>query len=178
MKRTITIKLMALLLCVCMVFGLTACGGFTQDDIDNAVNEATAPLNSQITALEADIADKAAKITTLETEKAALTTEKTELLEDIEEIEALPPEQREELNEYAEKIVNLEKVQESYSKGAKRITDIKFRQMEALEDEVQDGYKKIREAEEYRALVRQDLQRLQGGFWLPALSVAEGDWWL
>lgn len=88
MKRTITITLMALLLCVCMVFGLTACGGFTQDDIDNAVNEATAPLNSQITALEADIADKAAKITTLETEKAALTTEKTELLEDIEEIEA------------------------------------------------------------------------------------------
>lgn len=88
MKRTLTTTLMALLLCVCMVFGLTACGGFTQDDIDNAVNEATAPLNSQITALEADIADKAAKITTLETEKAALTTEKTELLEDIEEIEA------------------------------------------------------------------------------------------
>lgn len=86
----------------------------------------------------------------------------TSYLKDIEEIEALPPEQREELNEYAEKIVNLEKVQESYSKGAKRITDIKFRQMEALEDEVQDGYKKIREAEEYRALVRQDLQRLDG----------------
>ena len=88
MKRTLTTTLMALLLCVCIVFGLTACAGFTQDDIDNAVNEATAPLNSQITALEADIADKAAKITTLETEKAALTTEKTELLEDIEEIEA------------------------------------------------------------------------------------------
>ena len=46
MKRTITITLMALLLCVCMVFGLTACGGFTQDDIDNAVNEATAPFSN------------------------------------------------------------------------------------------------------------------------------------
>lgn len=88
MKRTITITLMALLLCVCMVFGLTACGGFTQDDIDNAVNEATAPLNSQITSLEADIADNEAKIDSLEGEKATLTAEKTELLADIEEIEA------------------------------------------------------------------------------------------
>ena len=65
----------------------------------------------------------------------------TSYLKDIEEIEALPVEQRAELNEYAEKIVNLEKVQEGYSKGGRRITDVKFRQMEALEDEVQDGYK-------------------------------------
>ncbi|MBQ6887893.1 MAG: hypothetical protein IJN54_10310 [Lachnospiraceae bacterium] len=86
----------------------------------------------------------------------------TSYLKDIEEIEALPSEQRRELNEFAEKIVNLEKIQQSYTKGAKRITDVKFRQMEALEDEVQEGYKKIREAEEYRALVRQDLQRLDG----------------
>lgn len=86
----------------------------------------------------------------------------TSYLKDIEEIEALPLEQREELNEYAEKIVNLEKIQESYTKTAKRMTDVKFRQMEALEDEVQEGYKKLREAEEYRTLVKQDLQRLDG----------------
>lgn len=86
----------------------------------------------------------------------------TSYLKDIEEIEALPLEQREELNEYAEKIVNLEKIQESYTKTAKRMTDVKFRQMEALEDEVQEGYKKIKEAEEYRTLVKQDLQRLDG----------------
>ena len=88
MKRTLTTTLMALLLCVCMILGLTACGGFTQDDIDNAVNEATSPLNEQIAALEADIAEKEAKITALEGEKTALTTEKTELITDIEEIEA------------------------------------------------------------------------------------------
>lgn len=88
MKRTLTTTLMALLLCVCMILGLAACGGFTQDDIDNAVNEATSPLNEQIAALEADIAEKEAKITALEGEKTALTTEKTELIADIEEIEA------------------------------------------------------------------------------------------
>lgn len=86
----------------------------------------------------------------------------TSYLKDIEEIEALPTEQREELNEYAEKIVNLEKIQESYTKTAKRMTDVKFRQMEALENEVQSGYQKIKEAEEYRALIKQDLQKLDG----------------
>ncbi|MDE6607028.1 MAG: hypothetical protein K2K54_04630 [Lachnospiraceae bacterium] len=86
----------------------------------------------------------------------------TSYLKDMEELEALPLEQREEINEYAEKIVNLEKVQEGYTKTAKRITDVKFRQMEAMENEIQEGYQKIREAEEYRALVKQDLQRLDG----------------
>lgn len=86
----------------------------------------------------------------------------TSYLKDIEEIEALPLEQRGEIDAYAEKIVNLEKVQESYTKTAKRITDVKFRQMEAMENEIQEGYKKIKEAEEYRSLVKQDLQKLDG----------------
>lgn len=69
MKRTLT-TLMALLLCVFMVLGLTACK--SQDDIDNAVNQATAPLNEQITALQADIAEKTAKIAALEGERPRL----------------------------------------------------------------------------------------------------------
>lgn len=88
MKKTLSLTLMTLLLCVCMVFGLTACGGFTQDDIDNAVNSATATLNEQIAELNADIAEKEAKITTLEGEKATLTTEKGELEADITALEA------------------------------------------------------------------------------------------
>ena len=87
-KRTFTMTALSLLLCFCMVFGLTACGGFTQDDIDKAVNDATTPLNEQITALEADIAEKTAKITTLESEKAALVTEKGELEAGITSLEA------------------------------------------------------------------------------------------
>ena len=87
-KRTFKMTALSLLICFCMVFGLTACGGFTQDDIDKAVNDATTPLNEQITALEADIAEKTAKITTLESEKAALVTEKGELEADITSLEA------------------------------------------------------------------------------------------
>ncbi len=86
MKKSLIITLISLLLCLCTVFAFTGC--MSQEDIDNAVNEATAPLNTQITALEADIAEKEAKITTLESEKTALTTEKAELEADIQEIEA------------------------------------------------------------------------------------------
>ena len=39
MKRTITITLMALLLCVCMVFGLTACGGDNNNSYDQITAE-------------------------------------------------------------------------------------------------------------------------------------------
>ena len=86
MKNYFLITLMTLFLCVCTIFGLTACT--SQADIDNAVNEAIAPLNSQITELEADIAHKTAKITTLETEKAALISEKEELEAEIAVLEA------------------------------------------------------------------------------------------
>ncbi|MBQ7387023.1 MAG: leucine-rich repeat domain-containing protein [Clostridia bacterium] len=50
MKRTLTFCILLFAFCIF----LTACDGLlTQEDIDNAVNAATAPLNSQITALEA-----------------------------------------------------------------------------------------------------------------------------
>lgn len=77
-KRTFTMTALSLLLCFCMVFGLAGCGA-SQEDIDNAVNEATAPLNEQIAQLNEDIAVKEAEITTLEGEKATLVAEKTEL---------------------------------------------------------------------------------------------------
>ena len=81
MKKTISLTLMTLLLCVCMVFGLTACGGFTQDDIDNAVNSATADLNAEIAELEDEVE-------TLEAEKKALESEKGELEAENEALES------------------------------------------------------------------------------------------
>lgn len=75
MKRTLILCIVLLAFCISLV----ACGGLSQDDVDNAVNQATAPLNEKITKLEADIAEKQAKVTALEGEKTALTTEKTKL---------------------------------------------------------------------------------------------------
>ena len=78
MKKTLTLCILLLAFCI----SLTACGGLlTQEDLDNAVNSATADLNAQIAAIEADIAEKTARIATLEAEK-------TELGADIEELDA------------------------------------------------------------------------------------------
>jgi len=109
MKKILKTLLILFCLASCFTLCLTACDEFTQDDIDNAVNAATSPLNERITALEAEKtaleaektaleAEKTAleaenaaleaEKTALEAEKTALATEKTELLADIEEIEA------------------------------------------------------------------------------------------
>ena len=86
-KRTFTMTALSLLLCFCMVFGLAGCGA-SQEDIDNAVNEATAPLNEQIAQLNEDIAVKEAEITTLEGEKTTLSARITTLESSITEKDA------------------------------------------------------------------------------------------
>ena len=59
MKKTRTTTLIALLLCACTVFGLTACTG--QEDIDNAVM----PLSEQMTTVSATLAEMQTLDTTL-----------------------------------------------------------------------------------------------------------------
>ena len=52
MKRALTTTLMALLLCVCMVFGFTGCDT-SQEDIDNAAS----PVTEQITTINATLTE-------------------------------------------------------------------------------------------------------------------------
>jgi len=88
MKKTVATTLMTLLLCVCMVFGLTACGGFTQDEIDNAVNEATASLDEQIAALAAEKAELAAEKAELEASNTAKDAEISSLNSSLSTLQA------------------------------------------------------------------------------------------
>ena len=62
----------------------------------------------------------------------------TSYLKDMEEIEALPEEEKELLKGYAKKIEELEGQQSGYLKREKRMSDVKFRQMERMEEELQD----------------------------------------
>lgn len=78
MKKTLTTTIMALLLCVCLVFGLAGCGA-SQDDIDTTVNTAIAPISEQITAINTSIADLKAVDTALDGYIDALETKATEL---------------------------------------------------------------------------------------------------
>lgn len=86
----------------------------------------------------------------------------TSYLKDMEEIEALPDEEKVELEECARKIASLEQQQTGYKERKNRMSEEKYHQMERLEEEVQEGLEKLTQAEEYQELVKRDLRRLDG----------------
>lgn len=86
----------------------------------------------------------------------------TSYLKDMEEIEALPEEEREELETCARKIETLEEQQSGYKNRKHRMSEDKYRQMERLEAEYQESYEKLIQAEEYQDLVKRDLRKLDG----------------
>lgn len=86
----------------------------------------------------------------------------TSYLKDMEEIEALPREEQEILRDCAKKIADLEYQQSGYKERKNKMSEEKFRQMERMEEEVQEGYEKLSEAEEYQDLIKRDLRKLDG----------------
>ena len=86
----------------------------------------------------------------------------TSYLRDMEEIEALPPEESEVLKECAKRVSLLQDSKADFMERPRRISDEKYQQMERIADEVEEGYQKLTEAEEYQDLIRQDLNRLEG----------------
>ena len=86
----------------------------------------------------------------------------TSYLTDADEIEALPTEQREEINRVAGKLTGLEQERSRYREKKNRMRDSDFYAMRKRETEIEEGIQKIREGEKYGNLVRQDLHRLDG----------------
>ena len=86
----------------------------------------------------------------------------TSYLKDMEEIEALPPEESEQLKECAKRVSLLQDRKTDFMGRPRRITDEKYRMIERIEDEVDEGVTKITEAENYQELIRKDLNRLDG----------------
>lgn len=86
----------------------------------------------------------------------------TSYLKDMEEIEALPIEEKELLQNYARQIDSLETVQSGYLKKECRMSEENFRQLERMEDELQEGCEKLSKAEDYQELIKRDLRRLDG----------------
>lgn len=81
-------------------------------------------------------------------------------LRDMEEIDALPPEQRAEINECAKKILESQEQQEKFDKRKSRMSDEEFEHMERLQSGAKEGARKLAEAEEYQKKIRNDLKRL------------------
>ncbi|MBD5545885.1 MAG: hypothetical protein HDQ97_00525 [Lachnospiraceae bacterium] len=86
----------------------------------------------------------------------------TAYLKDMEEIEALPEEEMAELMECAKKIDALEQQQSGYKERKNRMSDEAYHQMERLEEEVQEGFEKLTQAEEYQDCIKRDLRKLDG----------------
>lgn len=86
----------------------------------------------------------------------------TSYLKDMEEIEALPEEERSELTACARKMEELEQQQSGYKSRPNRMSDVKYHQLERMEEEIQEGYEKLSAAEEYQILIKRDLKKLDG----------------
>lgn len=104
------------------------------------------------------IADAEREIHHLEYEYNMVTSHLT----DIEELERLPDMMQMEVKEMAEKLSALERTQTGYKEKKNRISDEDFSRMEQLGGDVEEGIKKLREAEEYHKLVKSDMRRLNG----------------
>ncbi|WP_026653956.1 hypothetical protein [Butyrivibrio proteoclasticus] len=86
----------------------------------------------------------------------------TSHLRDMEEINALPKEQRAEIDECAMKILESQEQQDKFNKRKNRMTDAEFEIMERLHSEASDGIKRLTEAEGYQKKIKNDLKRLDG----------------
>ena len=84
----------------------------------------------------------------------------TSSLMDLDEVEQLPAGEREELDKTAHRLVTLEKERTAFRERKSYMPDGEYQEMKSREDTVEEGITKIKEAEEYAALIKQDLQKL------------------
>ncbi len=82
-------------------------------------------------------------------------------LQDMEDLEYIAGEDRESLLEHAKAIGMLEVDKRRYEEKKQRLSNADFAKMERLEDETDEGVRRLREAEEYQQAVRSDLSRLE-----------------
>lgn len=84
----------------------------------------------------------------------------TGYLQDMEEIDALPAGEKKLLEAAATKVSRLQEEKASFQGRTSRMSDAQFHKIERLQDEVEEGLKKLQEAEDYQVLVKKDLSRL------------------
>lgn len=85
----------------------------------------------------------------------------TSHLKDMEEIEALPQDEMELVAGYAKSIDNLKDQQKGYLQRTNRMPDALYNKLSRMEDELAEGYNKLKETEDYQTLVKKDLKRLE-----------------
>lgn len=86
----------------------------------------------------------------------------TAYLKDIEEIEALPSGEAQYVKDSAKKIQLYEKATREYREKKDRLTESQFLHIEKYEHIMPKPYNDMKEAEDYRALIKGDITKLEG----------------
>lgn len=84
----------------------------------------------------------------------------TAYLADTEEIEALPAGEKENLSVAANRLKTIEQERQGYLDKKNKMPDSLYYRFKERESELEGGIRKMKEAEEYGTIVRQDMQRL------------------
>lgn len=84
----------------------------------------------------------------------------TAYLTDTEEVEALPESEKEVLDTAAKRLRVVEQERQDYLDKKDRMPDSVFYRMQDKEEELEDGIRKMKEAEQYGSVIKQDMQRL------------------
>ena len=84
----------------------------------------------------------------------------TAYLTDTEEMEAVPAGEKENLSRAANRLKTIEQERQGYLNKKNKMPDSLYYRLKEREDELEEGIQKMKEAEEYGAIVKQDMQRL------------------
>lgn len=84
----------------------------------------------------------------------------TAYLTDTEEVEALPKEEEEALVVTANRLLVVEKERKGYLEKKGRMSDALYYSMKDKENDLEQGIKKLKEAEQFGGVIKQDMQRL------------------
>lgn len=86
----------------------------------------------------------------------------TDRLKDMEEIDALPLTDRQDLKERAKRILDFEAQEAKYKRPVSKISEVKYREIDEMADELPEIIRKLKENEDYQTMVRRDMNLLEG----------------
>lgn len=85
----------------------------------------------------------------------------TAYLTDMEEVEALPEEPLGQIRATATVIKRLEQESQEFLSSKSRLSDVDYAHIRSMEQDVEEGIRKIKEAENFQKIVKQDMRRLE-----------------
>ncbi len=86
----------------------------------------------------------------------------TSYLNDIELLENLAPDQAAEIHKAADYVAKLNLARDQFLNTSKKISDAQFQMIQRQEEQIPDAIKNLRANEEYQAVVKRDMQYLEG----------------